>query len=33
MKRYRVVVTAFAAKNIRAAHAWYRAENPATAEK
>jgi plasmid stabilization system protein ParE len=33
MKRYRVVVTPFAAANIREAHAWYRAENPAAADK
>lgn len=33
MRRYRVGVTAFAAENIREAHAWYRAENPAAADK
>lgn len=31
MKRYRVVVTPFAADNIREAYAWYRAENPISA--
>lgn len=33
MKRYRVVVTAFAADNIREAYKWYRAKNPIQAEK
>jgi plasmid stabilization system protein ParE len=33
MKRYRVIVTPFAADNIRETYEWYRMENPAYAVK